>query len=57
MTNAFQTGFRSTHGFPLVLALVVAAMIGFVVELLPDRESSSPPAPEPGQSPALVVAD
>ncbi|HET7753299.1 MAG TPA: hypothetical protein VFK85_05260 [Anaeromyxobacteraceae bacterium] len=57
MTNAFQTGFRSTHGFPLVLALVVAAMIGFVVELLPNRESSSPPAPEPDQSPALVVAD
>ena len=55
MTTAFQTGFRSTHGFPLLLALAAAAMIGFLAQILPSPQTERAPAPEPEQPPALVV--
>lgn len=55
MTNAFQTSFRTTQGFPLVVALVVTAMVGFLVEV------ATPPAVTPAASdssaPALLIAD
>jgi hypothetical protein len=55
MTNAFQTSFRSTQGFPLIVALVVAAMVGFFAEI------ATPPALTPAASgsstPALLIAD
>jgi hypothetical protein len=55
MTNAFQTSFRSTQGFPLMVALVVAAMVGFLAEV------ATPPAMAPAASesstPALLIAD
>ena len=55
MTNAFQTRFRSTQGFPLIAALVVAAMVGFFVDVA--TPPTMAPAASESSTPALLIAD
>jgi hypothetical protein len=57
MTNAFQTSFRSTQGFPLIVELVVAAMVGFLVDVASPPADAPPAPPASETAPALVVAD
>ena len=46
-STTFAVGHRTTHGFRLILAVVTAAMVGFVVEVTRPVAAHQQPAPQP----------